>query len=297
MRCDTTKIVYTPSDNTVNYYLGERPQPQIGYIISEYYNKVVVAHLVPNKIIFVNDKPWYETKSVTTHKPIKEVEKLPYWNWKATCKIEDVWFCDKNIKYNIHDKNIIAELLEQDVLVLSEDKYITPWTNTHMKKDGKDYIITTEFTNHDNDWYKHTVEHSREWNANEVFQTYNECVKYIKYQTWFYNMRNSVDDITYSLQEACRYLKNKGYSPEDRKKYLEAFDKILQDNPINELFVRDGKVWYGCKSEQPDVETPEPPENINRSMKVLREYNEQCSYITNCINWYNHHKELVLNNG
>ena len=292
MEFEKDNILYTPTETTNVYYLSKNPIPTACYRTDD----GALHMLVPNRETYINGKPWYEVKSVSGRKKCKEVDKSPYWYWHIPYEVEDRWFCDKTLPYLPRDKDSIYKYLCSGDLVLKERKNCYPHTNNTMKKDGNEYIMTTEFNSHDNDYLKNEEPLTYIRYDSECFQTWEECQKYIVFKRFSLECVNNKSEHDYSLQEACVYLKRKGYAPECRKQYLKAFDKVLQDNPINEVSVRDGKVWYGCKSEQPDVEYPEKPENINRSMKALREYNEQCSYITNCINWYNHHKELVLNN-
>ena len=292
MEFEKDKILYTPTETTNVYYLSKNPIPTACYCTDD----STLHMLVPNRETYINGKPWYEVKSVSGRKKCKEIDKLPYWDWHISYDIEDKWFCDKTLPYSPRDKDSIYKYLCNGDLVLKERKHCYPHTNNTMKKDGNEYILTTEFNSHNNDYLKNEEPLTYIRYDSECFQTWEECQKYIALKRFSLECVNNKSEHDYSLQEACVYLKRKGYTPERRKQYLKAFDKVLQDNPINELSVRDGKVWYGCKSEQPDVENPEPPENINRSMKVLREYNEQCSYITHCINWYNHHRELVCDN-
>lgn len=292
MEFEKDKILYTPTETTNVYYLSKNPIPTACYCTDD----STLHMLVPNRETYINGKPWYEVKSVSGRKKCKEIDKLPYWDWHISYDIEDKWFCDKTLPYSPRDKDSIYKYLCNGDLVLKERKHCYPHTNNTMKKDGNEYILTTEFNSHNNDYLKNEEPLTYIRYDSECFQTWEECQKYIALKRFSLECVNNKSEHDYSLQEACVYLKRKGYTPERRKQYLKAFDKVLQDNPINELSVRDGKVWYGCKSEQPDVENPEPPENINRSMKALREYNEQCSYITHCINWYNHHRELVCDN-
>lgn len=292
MEFEKDKILYTPTETTNVYYLSKNPIPTACYCTDD----STLHMLVPNRETYINGKPWYEVKSVSGRKKCKEIDKLPYWDWHISYDIEDKWFCDKTLPYSPRDKDSIYKYLCNGDLVLKERKHCYPHTNNTMKKDGNKYILTTEFNSHNNDYLKNEEPLTYIRYDSECFQTWEECQKYIALKRFSLECVNNKSEHDYSLQEACVYLKRKGYTPERRKQYLKAFDKVLQDNPINELSVRDGKVWYGCKSEQPDVENPEPPENINRSMKALREYNEQCSYITHCINWYNHHRELVCDN-
>lgn len=292
MEFEKDKILYTPTETTNVYYLSKNPIPTACYCTDD----STLHMLVPNRETYINGKPWYEVKSVSGRKKCKEIDKLPYWDWHISYDIEDKWFCDKTLPYSPRDKDSIYKYLCNGDLVLKERKHCYPHTNNTMKKDGNEYILTTEFNSHNNDYLKNEEPLTYIRYDSECFQTWEECQKYIALKRFSLECVNNKSEHDYSLQEACVYLKRKGYTPERRKQYLKAFDKVLQDNPINELSVRDGKVWYGCKSEQPDVENPELPENINRSMKALREYNEQCSYITHCINWYNHHRELVCDN-
>lgn len=290
MGFDKNKILYTPTETTNVYFLSDNPIPTVCYQTDD----TILHMIVPNRILYINGKPWYEVKSVSGRKKCKEVDKSPHWYWHIPYEVEYRWFCDKKLPYNPQDKDSIYQYLCNGELVLKEIKHCHPYTNNTMEKDGNEYIMTTEFNYHNNDWWKKGEPLTYIRYNFECFQTWEECQRYITFKKYSLEWNNNKSERDYSLQEACVYLKRKGYSPEDRKKYLKAFDKVLQYNPINQLFVRDGKIWYGCKSEQPDIEKPELPENINRSKKALREYNEQCNYITYCINWYNHHRELEV---
>lgn len=292
MEFEKEKILYTPTETNNVYYLSKNPIPTVCYRTDD----GILHMLVPNKETYINGKPWYEVKSVSCRRKCKEIEKLPYWQWHVPYTIEDKWFCDKTLSYTPQDKDSIYQHLCNGDLVLKERTKCHPYTNSEMHKDGNEYVLTTEFSLHDNSALKKEEPLSYIRYDFECFQTWEECEKYIAFKRFSLECVNNKSEHDYSLQEACVYLKRKGYAPERRKQCLKAFDKILQDNPINELSVRNGKVWYGCEPEQQDVEYTEAPKNINRSMKILREYNEQCSYITNCINWYNHHRELVYDN-
>lgn len=290
MKFEKDKILYTPTETTNIYYLSNNPIPTVCYQTDDN----VLHMIVPNRETYINGKPWYEVQSVSGRKKCKEVDKSPYWDWHIPYDVEDRWFCDKTLPYTPQDKESIYQYLCNGDLVLKERKHCHPHTNNIMERDGNEYIMTTEFNSHDNDYLKNEESLVYIRYNFECFQTWEECQRYITFKKCSLEWNNNKSEHDYSLQEACAYLKRKGYSPETRKRYLKVFDKILQDNPINQLFVRDDKVWYGCKSEHPDVENPEPPKNINISKKALREYNEQSNYIRYNINWYNHHKELIV---
>ena len=120
------------------------------------------------------------------------------------------------------------------------------------------------------------------------------CEKYIACQKFCAEQELALSDEEYSVREACKYLKYKGFSATNRKKYLDAFRKV--DNIANkELWVRDGKVYVDseCCNKKMLMDRPKYPDNYARSKKAREEYNKQCAEVRR-YNWTMTHKLLEV---
>lgn len=288
------KIFYVP-DNCVygsaSTYVDNNVRPVCVYDTTD--NGLV--EIVPNVETYINGKPYYEVRQVqcrVSQKEFKHSSHAPYtreehWNYPES----------KDMIIDWRNKEFVYEYLLKEWLVPISYKNVF-YIDYNTKKDGKDYILTEKFLSHEPGFFGRsrinsiTANRNEKYSTwNEVYSTYEDCEKYIHYKHTCAMYELGLSEKDWSMRDACRYLKIKGFNEMERRKYLKAFSKILNENPINELHVKDGKVWYGCETEEEDVFIPKPPDNIDKSRKALL-YNRQCNYIVHQ-NWYNHWKVLI----
>ena len=155
-------------------------------------------------------------------------------------------------------------------------------------------ILTEKFQAHDTGFFGKSRADSIKCYENEMFSTYEACEKYIAYRQFCAEQRLALSDEEYSVCEACYYLKRKGFSATNRKKYLDAFKKV--DNIAEkELYVRDGKVYVDseCCNKKMLMDRPKYPDNYARSKKAREEYNKKCAEVRR-YNWTLKHKLLEV---
>lgn len=281
-------IYYIPNicDDAMNFnYVCGNVKPMCVYLTDE-----GLKRIVPNIETYINGKPWYEIGQVSCKVSAKE------FTYKSHCPYE----CEKHWVYpeskgtilNWRDKEGIYQYLVKGWLVPISYKNVF-YVDYDAKKDGNGYILTEKFQAHDTGFFGKSLADSIKCYENEMFFTYEACEKYIAYRRFCAEQRLALSDEEYSVCEACKYLKYKGFNAIDRKKYLDAFKKV--DNIANkELWVRDGKVYVDsecCKEMLMD--NPKYPDNYARSKKAREEYNKKCAEVRR-YNWTLTHKLLEV---
>lgn len=281
-------IYYIPNicDDAMKYsYIRGNVKPMCVYLTEE-----GLKRIVPNIETYINGKPWYEIGQVSCKVSAKE------FTYKSHCPYEreEHWAYpeSKGTILNWRDKEGIYQYLVKGWLVTISYKNVF-YVDYDAKKDGNGYILTEKFQAHDTGFFGKSRADSIKCYENEMFFTYEACEKYIAYRQFCAEQRLALSDEEYSVCEACKYLKYKGFNAIDRKKYLDAFKKI--DNIANkELWVRDGKVYVDseCYKEML-MDNPKYPDNYARSKKAREEYNKQCDEVRR-YNWTLKHKLLEV---
>ena len=245
--------------------------------------------IVPNVETYINGKPWYEVRQVSCKVSAKE------YTYKSHCSYEreEHWAYpeSKNVVFYWRDKEAVYQNLVKGWLVPISYKNVF-YVDYNAKKDGKGYALTEKFQAYDTGFFHKSRADSIACFDNEMFSTWEECEKYIDYRTFCVKQTLAMSDEEYSVREACKYLKYKGFGV-DRKKYLDAFKKV--DNIADkELWVRDGKVYVDneCYKEML-MDNPKYPDNYTRNKKVREEYNEKCAEVR-YYNWTLTHKLLEV---
>ena len=281
-------IYYIPNicDDAMNYsYIRGNVKPMCVYLTDE-----GLKRIVPNTETYINGKPWYEVRQVSCKVSAKE------FTYKSHCPYEreEHWAYPESKKaiINWRDKEGIYQYLVKGWFVPISYKNVF-YIDYDAKKDGNGYILTEKFQAHDTGFFGKSLADSIKCYENEMFSTYEECEKYIAYRQFRAEQRLALSDEEYSVCEACKYLKYKGFNAIDRKKYLDAFKKV--DNIANkELWVRDSKVYVDseCYKEML-MKNPKYPDNYARSKKAREEYNKQCAEVRR-YNWTLTHKLLEV---
>lgn len=280
-------IYYIPNicDDAMNYsYIRGNVKPICVYLTDE-----GLKRIVPNIETYINGKPWYEIGQVSCKVSAKE------FTYKSHCPYEreEHWAYpeSKGTILNWRDKECIYQYLVKGWLVPISYKNVF-YVDYDAKKDGNGYILTEKFQAHDTGFFGKSLADSIKCYENEMFFTYEACEKYIAYRQFCAEQELALSDEEYSVREACKYLKYKGFGV-DRKKYLDAFKKV--DNIANkELWVRDGKVYVDseCYKEML-MDNPKYPDNYARSKKAREEYNKKCAEVRR-YNWTLTHKLLEV---
>lgn len=282
-------IYYIPNicDNAINFnYTYGNVKPMCVYLTDE-----GLKRIVPNIETYINGKPWYEIGQVSCKVSAKGI-----FTYKSHCPYEreERWAYpeSKKVIFDLRDKEAIYQYLVKGWLVPISYKNVF-YVNSDAKKDGNGYILTEKFQAHDTGFFGKSRANSIRCYENEMFSTYEACEKYIAYKQFCAEQRSALSDEEYSVCEACSYLKRKGFSATDRKKYLDAFRKV--DNVINkELWVRDGKVYVNNECDKDMLmDRPECPDNYTRNKKVREEYNKKCAKVRR-YNWTLTHKLLEV---
>lgn len=282
-------IYYIPNicDDAMNYsYIRGNVKPMCVYLTDE-----GLKRIVPNTETYINGKPWYEVRQVSCKVSAKE------FTYKSHCSYEREkhWAYPESKKaiINWRDKEGIYQYLVKGWLVPISYKNVF-YVDYDVKKDGNGYILTEKFQAHDTGFFGKSRADSIKCYENEMFFTYEACEKYIVYRQFCAEQRLALSDEEYSVCEACKYLKYKGFNAIDRKKYLDAFKKV--DNIANkELWVRDGKIYVDseCCNKKMLMDRPKYPDNYARSKKAREEYNKQCAEVRR-YNWTLTHKLLEV---
>ena len=282
-------IYYIPNicDNAINFnYTKDNVKPMCVYLTDE-----GLKRIVPNIETYINGKPWYEIGQVSCTVSAKE------FTYKSHCPYEreEHWAYPESKKaiINWRDKEGIYQYLVKDWLVPISYKNVF-YVDYNTKKDGNGYILTEKFQAHDTGFFGKSRANSIRCYENEMFSTYEACEKYIAYKQFCAEQELALSDEEYSVREACKYLKYKGFNAMDRKKYLDAFKKV--GNIINkELWVYDGKVYVDseCCNKKMLMDRPKYPDNYARSKKAREEYNKQCAEVRR-YNWTLKHKLLEV---
>lgn len=281
-------IYYIPNicDDAINYnYTKDNIKPMCVYLTDE-----GLKRIVPNVETYINGKPWYEIGQVSCKVSAKE------FTYMSHCPYErkEHWVHpeSKMFSLNWRDKETIYQYLVKGWLVPISYKNVF-YVDYNTKKDGNSYILTEKFQAHDTGFFGKSRADSVVCYENEMFFTYEACEKYIAYRQFCAEQRLAQSDEEYSLCEACQYLKYRGFSATDRKKYLDAFKKVgnIADK---ELRVRDGKVYVDseCYKEML-MNSPKCPDNYTRNKKVREEYNKKCAEVRR-YNWTLTHKLLEV---
>lgn len=280
-------IYYIPNicDDAMNYsYIRGNVKPMCVYLTDE-----GLKRIVPNIETYINGKPWYEIGQVSCKVSTKE------FTYKSHCPYEreEHWAYPESKKaiLNWRDKEGIYQYLVKGWLVPISYKNVF-YVDYDAKKDGNGYILTEKFQAHDTGFFGKSRADSIACLDNEMFSTYEACEKYIAYRQFCAEQELALSDEEYSVREACKYLKYKGFGV-DRKKYLDAFKKV-GDIANKELRVRDGKVYVDseCYKEML-MDNPKCPDNFTRSKKAREEYNKQCAEVRR-YNWTLTHKLLEV---
>lgn len=281
-------IYYIPNicDDAMKYsYIRGNVKPMCVYLTDE-----GLKRIVPNIETYINGKPWYEIGQVSCKVSAKE------FTYKSHCPYEreEHWAYpeSKGTILNWRDKECIYQYLVKGWFVPISYKNVF-YVDYDAKKDGNGYILTEKFQAHDTGFFGKSLANSIKCYENEMFFTYEACEKYIAYRQFCAEQRLALSDEEYSVREACKYLKYKGFNAIDRKKYLDAFKKV--DNIANkELWVRDGKVYVNseCYKEML-MDRPKYPDNYARNKKAREEYNKQCAEVRR-YNWTLKHKLLEV---
>lgn len=274
-------------DDVKNFgYIRGNVKPMCVYLTDE-----GLKRIVPNVETYINGKPWYEIGQVSCKVSAKE------FTYKSHCPYvrEEHWAYPESKKaiLNWRDKEGIYQYLVKGWLVPISYKNVF-YVDYDAKKDGNGYILTEKFQAHDTGFFGKSLADSLRCSENEMFSTYEACEKYIAYRQFCAEQRLALSDEEYSVCEACKYLKYKGFNAIDRKKYLDAFKKV--DNIANkELWVRDGKVYVDseCCNKKMLMDRPKYPDNYARSKKAREEYNKKCAEVRR-YNWTLKHKLLEV---
>lgn len=282
-------IYYIPDicDDAMNFnYVKGNVKPMCVYLTDE-----GLKRIVPNTETYINGKPWYEIGQVSCKINAKE------FTYKSHCPYEgeEHWAYpeSKNVVLDWRDKEAVYQYLVKGWFVPISYKNVF-YVDSKVEKDGNGYILTEKFQAHDTGFFGKSRADSIRCNENEMFSAYEACEKYITYRQFCAEQQLALSDEEYSVCEACRYLKNKGFNATDRKKYLDAFKKV--DNIINkELWVRDGKVYVDseCCNKKILMDRPKFPDNYARSKKAREEYNKKCAEVRR-YNWTLTHKLLKV---
>lgn len=282
-------IYYIPNicDDAMNFnYAKGNVKPMCVYLTDE-----GLKRIVPNVETYINGKPWYEVRQVSCKVSAKE------FTYKSHCPYEreEHWAYpeSKKVIINWRDKEGIYQYLVKGWLVPISYKNVF-YVDYDAKKDGNGYILTEKFQAHDTGFFGKSRADSIRCFENEMFFTYEACEKYIAYRQFCAEQRLVLSDEEYSVYDACYYLKCKGFSATNRKKYLDAFKKL--DNIANKkLWVRDGKVYVDseCCNKKMLMKRPKYPDNYARSKKAREEYNKQCAEVRR-YNWTLTHKLLEV---
>lgn len=279
-------IYYIPNicDNAMNYsYIRGNVKPMCVYLTDE-----GLKRIVPNVETYINGKPWYEIGQVSCKVSAKE------FTYKSHCPYEreEHWVYPESRKavINWRDKEDVYQCLVKGWLVPISYKNVF-YTDSDVKKDGNGYILTEKFQAHKAGFFGRSRADSIRCYENEMFFTYEACEKYIYYKKFCAKYELALSDEEYSVREACRYLKFKGFNAVDRKKYLDAFKKV--DNIADkELRVRDGKVYVDSECDKEMLmKNPKYPDNYAHSKKAREEYNKKCAEVRR-YNWTLTHKLL-----
>lgn len=282
-------IYYIPNicDDAMNFnYVCGNVHPMCVYLTDE-----GLKRIVPNIETYINGKPWYEIGHVSCKVSAKE------FTYKSHCPYEreERWAYPESMKIVIYwrDEEAVYQYLVKGWLVPISYKNVF-YVDHDAKKDGNGYILTEKFQAHDTGFFGKSLADSIKCYENEMFSTYEACEKYIVYRQFCAEQRLALSDEEYSVCEACYYLKRKGFSATDRKKYLDAFKKV--DNIADkELWVRDGKVYVDseCCNKKMLMDRPKYPDNYARSKKAREEYNKKCAEVRR-YNWTLTHKLLEV---
>lgn len=281
-------IYYIPNicDDAINFnYTKGNIKPMCVYLTDE-----GLKRIVPNVETYINGKPWYEIGQVSCKVSAKEFTYMSHCSYER----EEHWIHPESKIFNLNwrDKEAIYQYLVKGWLVPISYKNVF-YVDYNTKKDGNSYILTEKFQAHDTGFFGKSRADSVVCYENEMFFTYEACEKYIVYRQFCAEQRLAQSDEEYSLCEACQYLKYRGFSATDRKKYLDAFKKV--DNIADkELWVRDGKVYVNseCYKEML-MDNPKRPDNFTRNKKVREEYYEKCVEVRR-YNWTLTHKLLEV---
>lgn len=271
-------IYYIPNicDDAINFnYTKGNVKPMCVYLTDE-----GLKRIVPNIETYINGKPWYEIGQVSCKVSAKE------FTYKSHCPYEreEHWAYpeSKGTILNWRDKEGIYQYLVKGWLVPISYKNVF-YVDYDVKKDGNGYILTEKFQAHDTGFFGKSLADSIKCYENEMFFTYEACEKFIAYQKFCAEQELALSDEEYSVREACKYLKYKGFGV-DRKKYLDAFKKV-GNIAKKELWVHDGKVYVDseCYKEML-MDNPKCPDNFTRSKKAREEYYKQCAEVRR-YNW------------
>lgn len=280
-------IYYIPNicDDAMNYsYIRGNVKPMCVYLTDE-----GLKRIVPNIETYINGKPWYEIGQVSCKVSAKE------FTYKSHCPYEreEHWAYpeSKKVVFDWRDKEAVYQYLVKGWLVPISYKNVF-YVDYDAKKDGNGYILTEKFQAHDTGFFGKSRADSIVCFENEMFFTYEACEKYITYRQFCAEQQLALSDEEYSVREACKYLKYKGFGV-DRKKYLDAFKKV-GNIAKKELWVRDGKVYVDseCYKEML-MDNPKCPDNFTRSKKVREEHNKKCAEVRR-YNWTLTHKLLEV---
>lgn len=243
-----------------NYFKGN-VKPMCVYLTDE-----GLKRIVPNVETYINGKPWYEIGQVSCKVSAKE------FTYKSHCPYEreEHWVYPESRKAVLYwrDEEAVYQYLVKGWFVPISYKNVF-YVDSNVTKDGNGYILTEKFQAHDIGFFGKSRVDSIRCYENEMFSTYEACEKYIAYRQFCAEQRLALSDEEYSVCEACKYLKCKGFSTTDRKKYLDAFKKV--DNIADkELWVRDGKVYVDseCCNKKMLMDNPKCPDNFTRSKRA-----------------------------
>lgn len=268
-----------------NYFKGN-VKPMCVYLTDE-----GLKRIVPNIETYINGKPWYEVQQVSCKISAKE------FTYKSHCPYEReerlIYPESKRAILNWRDRQAVYRYLVKGWLVPISYKNVF-YVNSNAKKDGNGYILTEKFQAHDTGFFGKSRADSIRYYENEMFSTYEACEKYIAYRQFRAKQELAMSDEEYSVCEACQYLKHKGFSAVDRKKYLDAFKKVGNITE-KEVHVRDGKVYVDseCCNKKMLMDRPKFPDNYARSKKAREEYNKKCAEVRR-YNWTLTHKLLEV---
>lgn len=281
-------IYYIPNIcNSINFnYFKGDVKPMCVYLTDE-----GLKRIVPNIETYINGKPWYEVQQVSCKISAKE------FTYKSHCPYEReerlIYPESKRAILNWRDRQAVYRYLVKGWLVPISYKNVF-YVDSNAKKDGNGYILTEKFQAHDTGFFGESRADSIRYYENEMFSTYEACEKYIAYRQFRAKQELAMSDEEYSVCEACRYLKHKGFSAVDRKKYLDAFKKVGNITE-KEVHVRDGKVYVDseCCNKKMLMDRPKFPDNYARSKKAREEYNKKCAEVRR-YNWTLTHKLLEV---
>lgn len=268
-----------------NYFKGD-VKPMCVYLTDE-----GLKRIVPNIETYINGKPWYEVQQVSCKISAKE------FTYKSHCPYEReerlIYPESKRAILNWRDRQAVYRYLVKGWLVPISYKNVF-YVDSNAKKDGNGYILTEKFQAHDTGFFGESRADSIRYYENEMFSTYEACEKYIAYRQFRAKQELAMSDEEYSVCEACQYLKHKGFSAVDRKKYLDAFKKVGNITE-KEVHVRDGKVYVDseCCNKKMLMDRPKFPDNYARSKKAREEYNKKCAEVRR-YNWTLTHKLLEV---